>query len=57
MAQGTVASRIRLIDEDGEAVGIEEIGPLIIDSKRIREDLAAINASVQRLIQLIERGF
>lgn len=57
MAQGTVVSRLRLIDEDGNAVGIEEVLPLIIDSQRIREDLDNINQSLLRLIQLIERGF
>ena len=57
MAQGTVVSRLRLIDEDGNAVGIEEVLPLIIDSQRIRDDLDNINQSLLRLIQLIERGF
>lgn len=57
MAQSTVTSRIRIIDENGEALGIDELGPLIMDSQRIREALDTIDASLKRLIQLIERGF
>ena len=57
MAASTVVSRLRIIDEDGNAVGIEEDSPLVMDSQRVREELAEIRLTLQEILQFLKRGF